>query len=45
MVTLRLLREGFAGPLLVLIGRTIPDMTEAFESFVTGLTGRVERGD
>ena len=39
------LREEFTGPLLLLIGRTIPDMTEAFESFVTGLKGRAERGD
>ena len=38
------LREDFSGPLLPLIGRTIPDMTEAFRGFVAGLKARAERG-
>lgn len=36
------LREEFSGPLLLLIGRTLPNMTEAFESFVSGLKGQAE---
>jgi len=31
------LREVFSGPMLRLIGRSIPDMTEAFEGFCKGL--------
>lgn len=38
------LREEFTGLLLPLIGRTLPDMNEAFASFVNGLKGRAERG-
>lgn len=34
--------EVFSGPMLALIGGTIPDMTEAFEAFVKGLKGRSE---
>ena len=37
------LREEFSGPLLALIGRTIPDMTATFEQFAAGLKGRAER--
>lgn len=36
------LREVFSGPLLPLIGRTIPDMTENFKQFVEGLKRRAE---
>lgn len=36
------LREEFSGPLLPLIGRSLPDMTEAFEGFVAGLKSRAE---
>jgi hypothetical protein len=36
------LREEFSGPLLPLIGRSLPDMTEAFEDFVAGLKARAE---
>ena len=35
-------REVFSGPMLKLIGKSIPDMTEAFEAFVSGLKGRAE---
>ena len=38
------LHEAFTGPMMVLIGRTIPDMTEAFESFASGLKRRAEEG-
>ena len=31
------LKEVFSGPMFRLIGRSIPDMTEAFESFCRGL--------
>lgn len=37
------LEEHFSGPLLFLIGRTIPDLNEAFEAFTQGLKQRVER--
>ena len=36
------LREVFSGPMLALIGGSIPDMTEAFEGFVAGLKARAE---
>jgi hypothetical protein len=36
------LRETFSGPMLALIGGTIPDMTQAFEGFVAGLKRRAE---
>ncbi len=36
------LREVFSGPLLPLIGRSIPDMTSAFEQFAEGLKSRAE---
>ena len=36
------LREVFSGPFLVLIGGSIPDMSEAFEKFVAGLKSRAE---
>ncbi len=36
------LREVFSGPLLPLIGRSIPDMTENFQQFVEGLKRRAE---
>lgn len=34
--------EVFTGPMLALIGKSLPDMTEAFQSFCTGLKSRVE---
>ncbi len=34
------LREEFSGPMLKLIGRTIPDMTEPFARFAEGLRNR-----
>jgi hypothetical protein len=36
------LREVFSGPLLALIGRSIPDMTTTFEQFAAGLKRRAE---
>ena len=38
------LQEAFTGPLIVLIGRTIPEMTEAFKSFASGLKRWAEEG-
>ena len=35
-------REVFSGPLLGLIGRSIPDMTAPFEAFAKGLKDRAE---
>ena len=35
-------REEFSGPMLKLIGKSIPDMTEAFDQFVAGLKRRAE---
>ncbi len=35
-------REVFSGPMLVLIGRSLPDMTEPFQAFVSGLKRRAE---
>ncbi len=37
------LHEVFSGPMLKLIGGSIPDMTEAFQKFVSGLKSRAER--
>jgi hypothetical protein len=34
--------EVFSGPLLPLIGRSIPDLTSSFEQFVAGLKQRAE---
>ena len=39
------LREVFSGPLLPLIGRSIPDLTSTFEDFAAGLKGRAESAD
>jgi hypothetical protein len=36
------MHEVFSGPLLALIGKTIPDMTVAFQQFVAGLKKRTE---
>jgi len=36
------LREEFSGPLLPLIGRSIPDMTKTFQDFVAGLKAHAE---
>jgi hypothetical protein len=36
------LREVFSGPMLALIGGSIPDMTEAFQKFAAGLKARAE---
>lgn len=36
------MEEVFSGLLLPLIGRTIPDLTSAFEQFADGLKGRAE---
>ena len=36
------LREVFRGPMLALIGGSIPDMTESFQGFAAGLKARVE---
>lgn len=36
-------REEFRGPLLALIGGSIPDMTTPFEQFAAGLKARAER--
>lgn len=36
------LREEFSGPLLPLIGRSIPNMTATFEQFAAGLKSRAE---
>lgn len=38
------LHEVFSGPMLALIGGSIPDMSEAFEKFVQGLKRRAEAG-
>jgi hypothetical protein len=35
-------REVFSGPLLPLIGRSIPDLSASFEQFVAGLKKRAE---
>jgi hypothetical protein len=36
------MREVFSGPMLALIGGSIPDMTDAFEKFALGLKKRAE---
>jgi len=36
------LTEVFSGPMLALIGGSIPDMSDAFEKFVAGLKARAE---
>ena len=36
------MHEKFSGPMLALIGRSIPDMSEAFEKFALGLKHRSE---
>jgi hypothetical protein len=38
------MREEFSGPMLRLIGGSLPDMTEAFEAFAKGLQERAEAG-
>jgi len=38
------LREVFSGPMLKLIGGSLPDMTEAFQQFCQGLKAHAERG-
>jgi hypothetical protein len=35
-------KEEFSGPLLFIIGRTIPDMSESFQNFAAGLKKRAE---
>lgn len=35
-------REEFTGPLLVVMGRSLPDMTKPFQEFVRGLKARAE---
>jgi len=37
------MQEVFSGPLLPLIGKTIPDLTEPFEQFAEGLKKHAER--
>ena len=39
------MREVFSGPMLKLIGKSIPDMSEAFEAFARGLKARSEGSD
>ncbi len=36
------LREQFSGPMLALIGPSLPDMSQAFQDFVAGLKARAE---
>lgn len=38
------IREVFTGPLLPMIGRSIPDLTSTFEQFAAGLKKRAESG-
>jgi hypothetical protein len=38
------MREEFSGPLLPLIWRTMPDMTDSFRKFAAGLKERAEAG-
>ena len=38
------MREEFTGPLLPIIGRSIPDLQPAFDKFARGLKARVEAG-
>ncbi|MCL4252764.1 MAG: SRPBCC domain-containing protein [Anaerolineae bacterium] len=37
------LREEFSGPMLFMIGGTIPDMTDSFNNFVKGLKAYAEK--
>jgi hypothetical protein len=37
------MREDFTGPLLPLIGRSMPDLAPSFERFATGLKAEAER--
>jgi hypothetical protein len=37
------IREVFSGPLLPLIGRSLPDLNAAFEQFAAGLKNQAER--
>lgn len=37
--------EIFSGPMLVLIGRSLPDMSEAFDAFSAGLKARAEAAE
>lgn len=37
------MREDFSGPLLKLIGRTLPDLQPSFDQFANGLKAEVER--
>jgi hypothetical protein len=39
------MREVYSGPLLGLIGRSIPDLQPSFETFAAGLKQRVEKVD
>ena len=39
------LRETFSGPMLALIGSSLPDMTEPFQGFVAGLKRRAESAE
>ena len=38
-----MLREVFSGPLLGVIGRSLPDLNTAFAQFAAGLKDRAER--
>jgi hypothetical protein len=38
------MREEFSGPLMPLIGRTLPDMSDSFRQFAAGLKQRAEAG-
>ncbi|CAN5428437.1 hypothetical protein BH10ACT4_BH10ACT4_01370 [soil metagenome] len=38
------MREEYSGPLLGMIGKSIPDLSDSFRQFAEGLKGRVERG-
>jgi hypothetical protein len=38
------LREEYSGPLLPMIGGSIPDLTQSFQDFVAGLKARAEKG-
>ena len=36
------MREVFSGPMLALIGKSLPDMTDAFQKFAEGLKAKAE---
>jgi len=38
------MQERFSGPLLALMGRSIPDLSPSFDQFARGLKERAERG-